>query len=500
MRSCIVALVLMFGTTTFVQGGEPSKKEMDDLLRDALEYWRAPGLAAAVVLDDKVIYLNGHGVRQVGRNDPVTADTLFAIGSCTKAFTATAMAILVDEGKIDWDDKVSKHLPSFRLDDPLADHDVRLRDLLCHRIGLARHDLLWYRAPWSVRESVRRMAFLERKSSFRSTYEYNNLAYLAAGQAVEAVAKQPWHVFVNQHLFEPLGMKDAVFTSGAAQKSGRAATPHGYDGDGKIVPIPWYNDDEQIRASGSIKASAADLTRWLRFQLAGGKYRGKQLVSAEALEETHTPQIPMPLGVPGATQPSYGLGWQITEYRGQAVHLHGGAVDGFRAGIVLVPRKKLGVVVLANVEEMGIVQAASRNLLDLLLDLEKKNWNHYFDDERKKSKEAEAERLRKRLAGRIRGTKAKALDFYAGTYTEPAYGTVTIAKKGEGLALNWSSFTIPLTHFHYDTFVTPATDLTLPIDLRVAPVVFEMNEDAEIAVLRFLDRKFSRTKRRERTN
>ncbi len=500
MRSCIVALFLTFGTTPLLQGGEPSKKEIDDIFRAALQYWRAPGLAAAVVLDDKVIYLNGHGVRQVGRNDPVTADTLFGIGSCTKAFTATAMAILVDQGKIDWDDKVSKHLPSFRLDDPLADHDIRLRDLLCHRIGLARHDLLWYRAPWSVRESVRRMAFLERKSSFRSTYEYNNLAFLAAGQAVEAVAKQPWHVFVSEHLFEPLGIKDAVFTSGAAQKSGRAATPHGYDADGKIVPIPWYNDDEQIRASGSIKASAADLARWLRFQLAGGNYRGKQVVSAEALEETHTPQIPMPLGAPGATQSSYGLGWQITEYRGQAVHLHGGAVDGFRAEIVLVPRKKLGVVVLANVEEMGVVQAASRNLLDLLLDLEKKDWNHSFDDERKKSKEAEAERLRKRLAGRIRGTKAKALDFYAGTYAEPAYGTVKIAKKGESLVLTWSSFTIPLAHFHYDTFVTPASDPTLPMELRVAPVVFEMNEDAEMVILRFLDRKFSRTKRRERTN
>jgi CubicO group peptidase (beta-lactamase class C family) len=497
MRSCIVAVLLVLGTPPILQAGEPSKKEIDDILRAVLQYWHAPGLVAAVVRDDKVIYLAGQGVRQVGGNEPVTADTLFAVGSCTKAFTATAMAVLVDQGKIDWDDKVSKHLPSFRLDDPLADHDVRLRDLLCHRLGLARHDLLWYRAPWSVEESVRRMAFLERKTSFRSTYEYNNLAYLAAGLAIEAVAKQPWHTFVNEQLFKPLGMNDAVFTSSAAQKTGCAATPHGYDADGKIVPIPWYNDDKQIRASGSIKASAADLTHWLRFQLADGKYRGRQVVSAEALEETHTPQIPMPSSIPGSTSAGYGLGWQITEYRGHAVHLHSGAVDGFRATIVLVPRKKLGLLVLTNVEESGVVQAAGHNLLDLLLDLEKKDWNSYFDAERKKTKEAEAERLRKRLAGRIRGTKAKALDLYAGTYRDPGYGTLKIAKKEDALVLSWSSFSIPLKHFHYDTFVTPSSDCALPADLRAAPVLFEMNEDAEIAVLRFLDRKFSRQKREE---
>ena len=153
----------------------------------------------------------------------MTADTLFAIGSCTKAFTATALVILVAEGKADWDDPVRKHLPWFRLDDPLADRDVRLGDLLCHRIGLARHDLLWYRAPWSIEDSVRRMAFLERSTSFRSTYEYNNLAYLAAGLALEAIAKQPWNEFVQERLFKPLQMKDAVFTSGGAKK--RPTTP-----------------------------------------------------------------------------------------------------------------------------------------------------------------------------------------------------------------------------------------------------------------------------------
>ena len=499
MRFCIIVLILVIGTTPVLSATEHTNSTaIDDILCTALQFWHAPGIAAAIVREDKVIYLNGHGLRQVGSDKPVTPDTLFAIGSCTKAFAATALAILVEEGKADWDDNVSKHLPSFRLDDPLADRDVRLCDLLCHRIGLARHDLLWYRAPWSIEESVRRMAFLERASSFRSTYEYNNLAYLAAGLTIGAIAKQPWHTFVYERLFKPLNMKDAVFTSGEAQKAANHASPHGYDARGKIVSIPWYDDDKQIRASGSIKANVRDLSQWLRFQLANGQFEGKQVVSADALAETHTPHIPTPLRAAdraaGATQAGYALGWHITEYRGHADHEHGGAVDGFRARIILVPRKKLGLVLLTNLEDAVIVQAAGNNLLDCLLGLEKKDWNAFFEKEEKRSKEIEEERLHKRLAGRVLGTKTKDLDLYVGTYFEPAYGTVKISQKDNALVLSWSRFEIPLRHFHYDTFLTPRKDLRLPAALRAETAVFEMNEDVEMSVLRFLGRKFTRKK------
>lgn len=494
MRTVFLPLVLLFLWSPAIWA-QSSNAAMDDVLCAARQYWHAPGLAVAVVREDKVIYQKGYGVCQVGSDKPVTPDTLFAIGSCTKAFTATALALLVDEGKADWDDRVRKHLPSFRLDDALADRDVRLCDLLCHRIGLARHDLLWYRAPWSIEESVRRMAYLERSSSFRSTYEYNNLAYLAMGRAIGAIAQKPWHIFVRERLFKPLGMKDAVFTSGEARKAANHASPHGYDADGKVVSIPWYNDDKQIRASGSIQANAHDLSQWLRLQLADGKFDDKRIVSSEALAETHTPHIPIPLSAADraadATQASYALGWHITDYRGHAVHLHSGAVDGFRAEIVLVPRKKLGLIVLTNLEEMGIVHAASRNLLDYLLGLEKKDWNTFFDEERKKARTDEEERLRKRLVGRIRGTKAKDLDLFIGKYSEPAYGTVKIARKDNELVLTWSSFEIPLSHFHYDTFLTPTKDVRLPAALRAEPAVFEMNEDGEMFTLRFLGRKFT---------
>jgi CubicO group peptidase (beta-lactamase class C family) len=495
MRSWNVVIFILAAWTPALPAAEPLDPAIDGILRKTRDAWHAPGLAAAVVRDDQVIYLNGIGVRRLGSDEPVTPDTLFGIGSCTKAFTATALALLVDEGKADWDDPVRKHWPGFRLDDPLADRDVRLRDLLCHRIGLARHDLLWYRAPWSIEESVRRMAYLPRSTSFRSTYEYNNLAYLAAGLIIGRIAKQPWHEFVRERLFKPLQMDRAVFTSGDAQKAADHASPHGHDDKREVTIIPWYNDDKQIRASGSIKASACDLSRWLRFQLSGGEFDGKRLISVEALQETHTPQVPVPPSAAeraaGAIQASYGLGWHITDYRGHAVHEHGGAVDGFRARIILVPRKKLGLVVLTNLEDMEIVNAAGNNLLDHLLDLKPRDWNAFFTEEHRKAKAAEEERLRNKLK-RVPGTKPKDLTWYAGTYSEPAYGTVTITQKDGSLWLKWSSFQLRLTHFHYDTFLTPVKDFRLPAALRSETAAFEMNEDGEIDVLRFLGRKFMR--------
>jgi CubicO group peptidase (beta-lactamase class C family) len=502
MKFWIVPIFLLLAGASPAPTAATDSDAIKAILGETREAWHAPGLAAAVVHNGEIRYLGGVGVRELGSDKMVTAETLFPIGSCTKAFTATALAMLVDEGKAGWDDPVRKHLPWFRLDDPFADRDVRLRDLLCHRIGLARHDLLWYRAPWSVEESVRRMAFLERSTSFRSTFEYNNLAYLAAGLAISSIAKQPWHEFVHERLFKPLKMNKAVFTSGDARKAPNHASPHGHDAGGKVVVIPWYDDDKQIRASGSIKANVGDLSNWLRFQLNRGKYEGKSLVSADTLEETHTGQktvekMSAAARAAGAIQVNYGLGWYISEYHGCGILEHGGAVDGFRARIILVPKKKLGLVLLTNLEDMEIVNAAGNNLLDHLLGLGKKDWNDFFKKEREKAETARKERLEKRPQ-RIGGAKrSRELDAYTGTYREPAYGTVTITRDGDSLVLKWSSFQLRMKPFHYDTFVTPPKDRRVPAAVADEFATFEMNEDAEFTILRFLGRKFVRDKPRQ---
>jgi CubicO group peptidase (beta-lactamase class C family) len=492
-----LALAALFLVLPPVSAAAPESAAVDAILADALRAWDAPGMAVAVVWEDKVVYLKGAGVRERGRPEAVTPDTLFAIGSCTKAFTATALAVLVDEGKAAWDDPVRKHVPTFRLADPLADREVTLRDLLCHRTGLARHDLLWYRAPWPVEESVRRMAFLDQGHSFRAAYEYNNLAYLAAGLAVSSAAKEPWHEFVRRRLFTPLGMKGAVFTRADALKADHA-TPHRRGEGGKAEPMEMYPDDKQIRASGSIKAGVRDLSQWVRMQLAGGTLDGKRVVSGEALAETHTPQVVVPLGrararSTGATQVSYGLGWQISDYRGHHVLEHGGAVDGFRARVVLLPKERAGVVLLTNLEEADALQAAGNAIVDHVLGLPKKGWNAHFLRQRDEAEAAGKERLRKRLAARQAGTKpSRELSAYAGTYSEPAYGSVRVTHDGQALALTWSNFRVPLKHFHYDTFIVPQQKERGPDRLSNSMTVFALDDEGEVKALHFLGRKFTR--------
>jgi CubicO group peptidase (beta-lactamase class C family) len=462
---------------------------VDAILTETLKAWHVPGLAAVIVHGDEVVYLKGHGVREMGKTEPVTSDTLFGIGSLTKAFTATAIGILVDDAKADWDDHVRKHLPTFRLADPLADRDVTLRDLLCHRTGIARHDLLWYRSPWPIEESVRRMAFLEPAHSFRSTYRYNNIAYSAAGLALAQTAKMPWHEFVQKRLFDPLGMTSSVFTRTGAEKAADHASPHHRRGLDRFEVIPWYPDDKQVRGSGSIKSTGRDLARWLRLQLNEGVCEGKRVVSARSLAETHRPQIVEPVDpdrarLAGTTQVSYGLGWHILDYRGHHLLEHGGAVDGFRARILLLPRDRYGIVLLVNVDETAVLNAAGNLLLDHLLGLSKKEWQqHYL------ARRSDREML-VTLPQRIPNTKpSRQLDAYAGVYKEPAYGQVRITLEDGALQLAWSSFRLSLEHLHYDTFTYGDIGGN-----GAGTVGFTLRSDGEVGSIRFLERTFSRGK------
>jgi CubicO group peptidase (beta-lactamase class C family) len=493
------AFLLFLPALPVLRAATPETAAFDAVLDDALKTCHAPGVAAVIVQDDVVIYLKGAGVRELGKLDPVTPDTVFGIGSLTKAFTAAAMAQLIDDGKMNWDDPVRKHLPAFRLSDPLADREVTLRDLLCHRTGLARHDLLWRYAPWNLEESVHRMAFLAPAHSFRAAYEYNNLGYIAAGLAVGSASKSSWRDDVQKRLLDPLGMTGAVFTRSEALKAIDHAAPHRRDADGRIEVISWYPDDEQVRGSGSIKAGVRDLGRWIRFQLAGGVLDGKRCVSASALAETHAPQIVMPLDhdlarMTETTQMSYGLGWRLSDYRGRPLWDHGGAVDGFRAHILLAPKDGVGVAVLVNLEDAEIVDAVGYSLLDAALGLPKKDWNGFFMARLKAADEARQTKTANREASRKPDTKpSHDLDAYTGTYEEPAYGTLRITLEGGRLTLHWSSFDKPLRHFHYDTFQIDEKEITGASPLAGELAEFRLDPDGKPDALAFLGRKFKRT-------
>ena len=494
----LLALSISFLLLALPPASAADVKAVDACAEAALKFWHVPGCAVAVVKDDKVLLLKGYGFKEVGKPPRVTPDTLFGIGSCTKAMTATAIALMVDEGKMGWDDHVRKHVTFFRLADPLADRDATLRDLLCHRTGLLRHDLLWYRAPWSLEESVRRLAHLEQTHSFRSRFEYNNLAYIALGLAITRASGMAWDEFVRQRLFAPLGMKGAVFTRSAALAAPDHASPHHRQDDTATV-IPWYDDDRQVRASGSVKASVRDLSRWVRFQLADGRWEGKQLVSKRHLLETRRPQIVTPVaallkGEADTTQASYGLGWRLHDYRGHALATHGGAVDGFRATITLAPKDGLGLIVLCNADVLEMPQALSANLLDLFLGLKKKDWNSLYEAKRKR-----ALQLRQTVAKAWRGRRqprtkpSRELEAYVGRYLHPAYGTATVALEKGKLLLAWSRLRLPLEHFHYDTFTGQIPDEPLP-----RSVLFTLGADGTPARLRLLEQEFKRGKEKPR--
>jgi CubicO group peptidase (beta-lactamase class C family) len=487
------ALGLVLGLPAAARA-ETVGREIRALMRDALKTWKVPGAAVAVVHRGKVIFLEGFGVRELNTRNKVTPDTVFALASCTKAFTTTALAMLVDEGKLKWDDPVRKHVPFFRLADPLADANVTLRDLVSHRTGVGSHDLLWYRSKWSQEELIRRIGRVKPSHSFRSAYEYQSIMVMAAGYAVGKAAKGSWRDFVQRRILTPLGMKGVSFTTTEALKTPDHASPHRETRAGKVEVIPWYPQKSPDPA-GSINASARDLSKWLLFHLGNGTFKGKRLVSAKNLTETHSPQTIMRLeGSARAYQPftdqmSYGMGWVVQDYRGQLLVSHGGAIDGFRAHLTLVPHAQLGIALLNNLGKTQMNLAVSNSIVDLILGLEPRDWNSQLRKVFLKEK-ADREEARKHWrAKRRKGTRPSLpLAAYAGSYEDPAYGTARVVLKNGALAWEWSSFHGALEHFHYDTFTARHEFLEDP------PVVFRLGADGAVTGMRFLNVDFKKKK------
>jgi CubicO group peptidase (beta-lactamase class C family) len=473
---------------------QPDATAIDAIMRDALKAWQVPGAALAIVKNDSVIYLKGFGLAEVGERTAVTPDTVFPIGSCTKSFTSCVLGMLVDEGKIDWDEPVRRHVPFFRLADPLADANVTLRDLLCHRTGVGSHDLLWYRAPWKLEDMIRKVGRLPLEHSFRSAFEYQTVLYATAGYAAGAAAKTTWDDLVQRRLFEPLEMTNTTVTTTAAgiRQGSRVATPHRRRQSGKIEAMPWYMITEPNPA-GSINSSARDLARWIQFQLADGTHKGKRLISTASLAETHTPQFALRLDGgaramhPDTLQLSYAMGWVVLDHRGHLLYMHGGAIDGFGAQFTLVPQARLGFVLLNNLEGSMMNLAVSNSLIDHFLGHAPRDWNAYYGDLSRAAEEERAAADKSFQARRHPGTKpSRELAAYVGTYEDPAYGVAHVALVDGKLAWQWSSFRCPLEHYHFDTFTA------LHDHLVRAQVVFALDANGVVASFRALGREFRR--------
>ena len=451
------ALLLVAACASAARADDPFAG-LDALVEAAMKDQEVPGLSVAVVKGDTVLLARGYGVRKVGDPAKVDEHTTFAIGSSTKAFTATALAMLVDEGKVAWDDKVTKHIPTFQLYDPYVSRELTVRDLLCHRSGLSRHELMWYGAPFGRAELIRRLRFIKPDTSFRSSFGYQNMMYLVAGEIVPAAAKQSWDDYLAEKLFKPLGMTVTGTSTTKLPKDGSAASPHERV-EAKVAPVPWKNIDN-IGPAGSINSTAADMAKWLKFHLANGKGPdGKRLLASAALKETKSAQISVPLAGLGAMlRPeshltSYGFGWFLSDYRGKLMVDHGGNIDGMTALVAMLPEEKLGVVVLCNRDGAQLPMAVANTIFDRFLKPETpRDWF------------AESKNVAKAVAfsvgvaavvvpERIKDAKpALPLAKYAGTYTEPLHAPLTITAEGEKLTMTFNEWSFDLEHWHYNTF------------------------------------------------
>ncbi len=487
------SFLLIAATTALAQASAQSidRAKIDAAVQRSMKEWGVPGCAIAIVRGNDVLLTAGYGVKENGKPDRVDPTTIFAIGSMTKAFTTAAMSILVDEGKMNWDDPVRKYIEFFHLQDPLADEMVTLRDLVCHRTGLARNDMLWYNSPLSSEDIIRRIAFLKPTKPFRSAWQYNNLMFLTAGYAVSKVAGTSWQNFVQARIFDPLGMKTADFTTDVVQQAADHASPHRKTG-GKTNVVSWRNLDN-IAPAGSINADVAEMANWARLQLNNGEFGGKRIISARNMTEMHTPQMamrPEDWGRewnPETHQISYGMAWELHDYRGLHLVSHGGAIDGFRSNITLLPDQKLAFVVLSNLDQENMPEALRFSLIDAVLGLQPRDWDPILIEHFRLEADRATEAAKKRAAARRMDTKpSRELEAYAGEYFDPGYGTSTVSFVQGELRIAWSNFKEPLEHFQFDTFDVKGGNL------RSSPVQFQLGPSGNVRTMNFLGVDFVR--------
>ena len=440
-----------------------------------------PGLAVAIVRPGVEPQFFCSGTTQYGTQSAISPDTLFPVGSCTKSFTSALAAQLMDEKRFRLDAPIRDYLPDFHLADPVADSSVTPRDLLSHRTGVEGHDLLWYRVPWSQADAVARLRLLKSVGEFRQSYHYSSLQYLAVGQALSAAGGKPWATLVRERLTDPLGMTATRFITPNSEV--RRAAGHRLDANGSVEAMPEYRLTEP-NASGSIVSSARDLAKWAEFQLTGGVYRGRRVVSAQSLAETHTPHIQMPLADPGIG-PSYPLthrvdycqGWVRFDYRGLTLLAHGGVSDGFRAQITLCPEKQFAVVILSNRHKTLLNLAATNTIVDACAGLEPLDWGTHFLTMERGLRTARAAMLADRDRRRGPPVPPSPLGDYCGEYREAAYGTATITASDTNLRLQWGGIDAILMPYSGDFFrisTGPATDELVEFGPRDTPRVMRL--------------------------
>jgi len=471
MRCLALALVLAIPAhAVLAQQPTPMAPILDPFIERGMKEWKIPGLSIVVVKEGAVVYQKGFGVRELGKPGAVDADTRFGMMSTTKAMTALALAMLVDEGKLDWDDPITRHLPTFRLPNAYLTEHTTVRDALRHTSGLQNADLLWGREDLSTKEILARLDRVPTTAALRSDFIYHNVMYQVAGEVVSAASGMPWEQFITTRILNPLGMTRSRATLSEVQADGDAnvSSAH-FDIDDRVRPIADVTVD-RVPAAGAIWSTARDAGKWLTFLLAGGKVGDKRLVSEEGFKELFSPQVAVPTRqwlyptakLVGSRWTAYGLGWFLQDYRGQFIAMHTGSMDGRTAIIGLAPDAKAGVYIFGNLDHAEFRHALMWKALDLCLGAPDRDWNadcaSLYAELKAKAQTRKAEQEK----ARVQDTRpSHPLQAYTGAYTHPAWGDLSVTQDGDGLTLRIGSSPIlagRLEHWHFDAFRTKFGD------------------------------------------
>ena len=455
-------------------------ESLDSYIEAEMQKWHVTGMAVAVVHAGEVIHQKGYGIRDLENPQPVNAETLFAVGSCTKAFTTMALALLVDEGKLDWDKPIQHYLPQFRLQDTVATTQMTARDLVCHRSGLPRHDFMWYGSSFSRSELFERLQYLEPSYPFRYTFQYQNLMYMVAGCLVEAITGQTWEAFTQERILDKLGMTCSNFSVTVSENVENAARPHEIR-EGVSKRLPFRNIDA-IAPAGSINSNLPEMVTWLKLHMNGGKHGDEQFVSEANLKQMHQPHVTIPpqppVDFPEMQHSSYGLGWAQQTYRGYSRIRHTGGIDGFITDVSFMPQQDIGVIVFNNSEDM-LSTTVALHIYDCLLGLEPIDWRERYESAVETVRGMVKTSIKEFAAKRQPDTQpSHALTAYVGDYEHPAYGCLTITKVDDQLQANYNTRQYRLSHFHYDVF---QAEHDLGEDVPPFPASFQTGLDGQIA-------------------
>ena len=462
----IIFVLLLCALTVRAQEADVSKKlegfdaYMDQLLKD----WNTPGIGVGIVINDKLVFAKGYGYRDYSRKLPFTPTTLCPIASNSKLFTAVAAGMLVEQGKLTWDKPVRDAVPTVQFYNDQLNNNVTLRDMLSHRTGVTRHDLIWFKSPFTRKELFEKLKYLEPQQPMRETFLYNNLMFSAVGYIIELKSSKTWENYVRENIFEPLDMNTSTYTISDMLKLPDHGVPYREKRDSfELYQIPYYEDTEGVAPAGAIISNINELSHWLVALMNDGNYNGKQVLPPNVLKATLQPAIGLPnalgeaLGYWEVLNPDYGMGRQTASYRGHLMTFHGGDLPGFHSQVSFLPNEKIGVIVLVIGDHAApLYNVVSYNVYERLIGMDQTPWSERRLKIRLANKKAGTEARAKAGGDRVPDTKpSHPLSDYAAEYENPAYGIVKIGCKSEQLDFTFHEFQYPLSHFHYDRFDTP---------------------------------------------